>query len=273
MDTAGRGARADVPSADAPVAPTGYPPPQAYPYGLPPRQPAYPGGPHPDGIPPSKTMAGWALGLCIVGCTAITWLIGVVLAIVVLVESHRDPRDRGKGMAIGALVIAGCWVVVLFIGIGLTVASAPDSRETAGSDPPVVERRTGNELPQVAPAELRVGDCFDDAAVSGLDTHDDVPAGMVTVVPCERLHDLEAYRIVELDGETYPGVKQVRRTADDRCAAGFKAYVGVSVDRSTLDFWYYYPTGSSWRLGDHAITCVAGDPGAKTEDTLKGTRK
>lgn len=255
--------------------PVGYPPPQAYPYGFQPPQPAYPGGPHPDGIPPTRTMAGWALVLCIVGCTGVTWIVGVVLAVIVLVEGYRDPRDRGKGMAIAALVIAGLWAFALVASIVAAAVSPPPNGGPSAPPTPgsLEDLRTGNELQQVDPAELRVGDCLDDAAVSGLETGDDVEAGSVTLVPCRRLHDLETYRIVELEGDAYPGVDDVRRSAGEGCTAAFKPYVGVSIDRSTLDFWYYYPTEASWRLNDHAVTCVVGDPQAKTAGTLKGTRK
>jgi putative regulator of septum formation len=249
-----------------------YQPPPAYPYGFQPRQPPYPGGPHPDGIPPSKTMAGWALGLCIFGCSAVTWIVGVVLAIVVLVESRREGRDRGKGLAIAALVVAGCWTLVLVAGIAVSASSS--DREGEPDLGTILDPEPTSD-PAVTPSKLRVGDCFDDPALVGLGPGDDsVQANSVTMVPCERPHDLEAYEVVGLEGDSYPGLKAVRRAADEGCGTAFKPYVGISYGRSDLDFWVYYPTERSWTLlADHAVTCVVGDPDAKTRGTLKGSRK
>ena len=263
------------PAVPQPPPPPRYQAPQAYPYGFQPPRPAYPGGPHPDGIPPSKTMAGWALVLCIVGCTGVTWIVGVVLAVIVLVEGYRDPRDRGKGMAIAALVIAGLWALTFVAGIAASVNSSgggPSGTPTPGT---IEDLRTGNELPQVSPSKLRVGDCFDDAAMVGLDPGDDTKAtSTVTVVPCPRLHDLEAYDIVRIEGETYPGPSQVEKAASQGCAKAFKPYVGVGYGRSGLDFWAYYPTEKSWTLlDDHVVTCVLGDPDAKTAGSLKDSRR
>ena len=232
--------------------------------------PQDPGGPHPDGIPPSKTMAAWALGLCMFGCFTITWVVGVVLAIVVLAESSREGRDRGRGMAIGALVSAGCWVVVLVIYVAASVASPDtDAGETPSDPGTVVDAVTGEDLPRVVPSKLRLGDCFNDPALANQG-----PATMVTLVPCDRLHDVEVYNIIELEGDAYPGLKKVRHAADEGCASAFEPCVGSPYARSLLEFWYYYPTNSSWKhLSDRAIKCVVGEAGAQTPGSLRDARK
>jgi hypothetical protein len=248
-----------------------YPPPATYH-----ARPPYPGGPHPDGIPPSKTMAGWALGLSLVGCLGVTLLVAVPLAIVVLVESSRDPRDRGKGMAIAALVISGVWAVVLVLGmVGNTLdSSSPPPVPDIGDDR-TIDSRTGKELPRVPPAKLRVGDCFDDKALAGIDDGGgNVEADLVTLVPCDRLHDFEAYDVFQIRGSEFPGLAKVRRQAAVGCGKEFKPYVGRAYGPSDLESWIYYPTSKSWTLfDDHGVTCVVGEPGAKTAGTLHGSRR
>ena len=248
------------------------------------RQPAYPGGPHPDGLPPSKAMASWALGLTIVGFCALTWVVGVVLAIVVLVQGRDDPRDRGQSRAIGALVIAGVWVVIFVIGVAVGIADDVNDPDPSPLGPPtsrtpdedtVIDHRTGDELPQVIPAKLRVGDCFNDATLVGLAAGgDDVESDLVTLVPCERLHDFEAYHVFRLRGDAFPGADAVSRQAGLGCAKAFKPYVGRAYGPSRLDFWMYYPTQTSWAvLADHGVACVIGEPGKQTAGVLRGSRR
>lgn len=257
------------PWATAPAPTQPYPPHPSYPptYA---NQPPYPGGPHPDGTPPSKSMAGWALALSIVGCLVVTILIAIPLAIVVLVESSKDPRDRGKGMAIAALVISGVWVLVLLFG---AAADVMDSSSTSSPDPfsdlPV------DQTDKLPPAKLRVGNCFDDATLAGIDAGDgSVESGLVTLVPCNQPHDFETYNIFRIEGADFPGRAEVRRQAAVGCAKEFKPYVGRAYGPSDLDYWVYYPTSKSWAiLSDHGVTCVVGEPGVKTSGSLHGSRR
>ena len=219
-------------------------------------------------MPPSKALAGWALGLAIVGCFAVTLVASVAMAIVVLVESRKDARDRGQGMAIAALVINGVWVVVLVLGVVASVVSPPPP--SSPENP--VDSLTSEDLDRMLPAKLRVGDCFDDKALAGIGIEDDgVQAGLVTRVPCERLHDFEAYDTFRIPGAEFPGRAEVERQAGLGCIKAFKPYVGRAYGPSDLDFWIYYPTATSWALSDHSVTCVVGEPDAKTSGRLRGS--
>lgn len=254
--------------------PPPYPPPvpaqlQRPPYPAYPAYPAYPGGPHPAGSPPSKAMAGWALGLAVVGCATITWVISVVLAIIVLAESGRDSQDRGKGMAIAALVINGLWVVVLVLGLAAGFAPSDSGSVEGGRQP--VDIRTNDEPRRVVPSMLQVGDCFNDNALAGLATSDaDATSEFVTVLPCERRHDFEVFYLFSLRGDTYPGRDVVVRRARAGCPRAFASYVGSAYSTSQLATWFYYPTPAAWkRLDDRGVTCVIGEPGKKTAGTLR----
>jgi hypothetical protein len=237
------------------------------------RQPPYPGGPHPDGLPPSKALAGWALALSFVGCLVVPLVAAVCMAVVVLVEGRRDPRDRGQGMAIGALVVSGLWVLVLVISM---VANSVGPSSPSGLDDPLIrptDLRSGQDQNRVLPSKLRVGDCFDDKALAGIDEGgDSVEAGLVTLVPCERPHDFEAYDLFRIHGDDFPGVAEVRRQSGLGCATAFKAYVGRAYGRSDLDYWVYFPTSRSWKiLSDHGVTCVVGEADVKTTGSLRGS--
>ena len=91
--------------------------------------------PRPAGPPPSKTMAGWALGLAIFGCSVITWVLGAIFAIQVLVESRQEQRDHGKGMAIAALVFLAGWAVVALFVLTSGALGRLDFEDLDESDP------------------------------------------------------------------------------------------------------------------------------------------
>ena len=88
----------------------------------------------PTDPPPSKTNRGSALGLAIFGCSLVTWIVGIVLAINVLVESSRDRRGRGKGMAIAALVMVAGGVVMALFGLASNADRDSDGTGTLRRD-------------------------------------------------------------------------------------------------------------------------------------------
>ena len=201
-------------------------------------------------------MAAWSLGLALVGCLFITWVLALVFAIQVLVKSSREQRDHGRGLAIGALVVAGVWSWCL----ACSTASEPTPRAP---------------IRGVTATAASSGDCLDDSVLSGIQGDDEaVATGLVTVVPCERLHDFEVYENHRVKGADFPGADAVERQAAVACAREFKPYVGRAYGPSDLDFWVYYPTKQSWQLlDDHGITCVVGELGKKTAGSLKGSRR
>ena len=74
--------------------------------------------------PKSSGMAIAAMILAILGlCTCITAPIGLILGIVALGRTNRDPRLQGRGMAIAGIVIGGLitFLALIAIPIGLAV--------------------------------------------------------------------------------------------------------------------------------------------------------
>jgi hypothetical protein len=173
-------------------------------------------------------------------------------------------------------VVCGLWVVVLVLG-GVATSTGQQSPSGVGPPeaPPTIDSRTIKELHMVVRSKLRLGDCFDDEALAAIgDDEDSVVTGVVTLVPCDRLHDFEVFRVLTLPGTDFPGRTEVIRRAALGCAEAFKPYVGRAYGPSDLDYWMYYPTVRSWTvLSDHAVTCVVGEPGAKTAGSLHGSHR
>lgn len=220
-------------------------------------------------VPPSKAMAGWALGLAIIPCLfPIPTLVAVGLAIAVLVRS-RDGRRHGKGMAIAALIIAALWMagfVVLILSGALGTLQPDADRDDSG-------QVTGES--QVSSLKIREGDCVNDPTMAGFDadSEDEEVSMTVTVLPCEEPHDFETYLVYDLPDGDYPGEDEVGDAAATRCLREFKGFVGIAYSKSELEPYVLYPTSRTWRfLDDRSVTCLVGRPGTKTSGSLAGSK-
>jgi hypothetical protein len=111
---------------------------------------------------------------------------------------------------------------------------------------------------------VTVGDCTND----GDTTTGEVST--VATVPCEEPHDNEAYLAADLPDGDFPGDDAVATAADEVCAAGFDAFVGLAYDSSRLDFYPMSPTEGSWGAGDQEVVCFVFD---STGEKLTGTAK
>ena len=219
----------------------------------PPREPyvapSYPSYPRPsDGDqqlpPPSKTQAGWALGLSLVP-SVVTSIIAVVLACMVISRS-KDGRDHGKSMAVAALVILGVWVTIA-ITVGAVLIATNAERDERG-------RVTDGGRSTII--GLRVGDCLPAPEVDGGEEQ-----FTVRVSPCAEPHDAEVYANFELDGEwtTRAEVDQIARAG---CVERFAPYVGIPARKSSLDILYFTPVNELSFREDSSVVCllVASEP-------------
>lgn len=183
-------------------------------------------------------------------------LISVILAIIALTRI-RDRGQTGKGLAIAALVISGCWSLVLAAGI-TWVALTSAERDTAG-------RVT--DAGDLEAFEIAVGDCFNQP--------DGAMVLSVAAVPCTEPHELEAYATFDLIGSDFPGNTEVGREADERCTARFEEFVGMAYADSVLELYILHPTEESWTsLDDRTVLCAITDPtGGPVTTTLKGASR
>jgi hypothetical protein len=242
-----------------PTAPYGQAPYGQNPYGTGSWSPGPSGG-----RPQSKAMGGWALGLAIAFCVPLATLVSIGLAIATLVTS-RDGRDRGRGMAIAALVIDGLLVLglVALVVVALLAPTEPQ-RDTQGR---VTERH------EISTFDIREGDCVDDPALMAAG-EEEIEVQQAEAVPCGQAHDLEAYRVFDLDGEDYPGRRLVVRRATLGCLEAFEGFVGRNYRSSEAEFWTYYPQQRSWDLlDDRTVVCLVGIPDEKTSGTLEDSRR
>lgn len=214
--------------------------------------------------PPSKTQAGWALGLALSGlCCLLAPLVAVPLAISVLNRSRAEGVDHGKGLAVAALavssVVVGVLASTLFAGLLLGGFSDDDpslAKEAVNADPRVVTE----------PSSLEAGDCLTVPSLR------DGTEGYDRRVPCSRPHDGEVHLVFTLAGERFPGERAVDRRARRCSGKAFQRYVGTPYGASRLESHYYYPTKQTWSYGDRTIVCFIVDPRGPTKGSVKGTK-
>lgn len=187
--------------------------------------------------PPSRTMAGWSLGLAIFP-SVITWLIAVALACSVISDS-RDGRDNGRGMAVAALAIVGGWVAVAIAVVALVFATGAerdeDGRVTDGG--------------RVGMTGLEVGDCVPSPGAAG-------ERFSVDLVPCTDPHRGEVFAIYELSGE-WTTQKEVNDLSDAGCLDRFADYIGIPPRKSSLALQVFNPSSEASFDDDATVICFA----------------
>jgi len=120
----------------------------------------------------------------------------------------------------------------------------------------------------VSVLELEVGTCLNDVDQPLAQDLTEIPS-----VPCDQPHQSEVFAEVVLDDGEYPGVDEVTALAQDACMVEFEQFVGLDFAASGLNYHYYYPTASSWAVGDRAVYCVVFEPGVETAGTLRGVSR
>lgn len=139
--------------------------------------------------------------------------------------------------------------------------------QTPAGDPEVNTGGPPAEAPEptIPVLQLEVGTCLNDLAEPlGADLTE-IPS-----VDCQVPHESEVFAELTLEGTGYPGVDQIVDDAIVGCEAAFVDFVGIDFALSQLNFHYYYPTPSSWAVGDRSVYCVVFDPAEDTVGSLKG---
>jgi hypothetical protein len=115
---------------------------------------------------------------------------------------------------------------------------------------------------------LEVGTCVNDA-----DTPLSADIAEVPTVSCQEPHDSELYALIPVADGAYPGADQLIEQGQRGCQSEFGDFVGIDFRSSLLDFYFYYPTPSSWAAGDRLIYCMVFDPGMQVKGTLEDAKR
>ena len=204
------------------------------------------------GPPPSKTTAGWALGLAIFP-SVLSWFIAVALAIGVIRDA-RDGLDHGQRMAKAALLIVGAWILVVVVVIVAMVATSAE-RDGTGH---VTDGGRASVL------DLNVGDCIEEPKLTG-------DQRAVELVECGQPHRVEVFAVFDLDGE-FTSAEEVGQSADAGCLERFEDYVGIPLEQSSLRAYDLVPPSETAFREDPSVSCLlfADDP---VTGTMRGSSR
>jgi hypothetical protein len=182
--------------------------------------------PPPDPQRPSGTNS-WAIAAFVIGILGGT-ILSVIFAIVALFQI-RGRHQRGRGLAIAALVISAAWIAIItsVIAYGLSAQGKT-----------------------VHATDLTTGDCIKD-------THERELPAWVMRVRCDRPHYGEVFAVQTLPADApYPGEQPARAFADE-CGPKFFDYAPNSPEGPTFRIAVAYPTADAWANGERSVVCVA----------------
>jgi hypothetical protein len=159
----------------------------------------------------------------------------------------RKSGARGRGLAIGALVICGCWLIAFGVAAVLNLYG---------------ERQAGIGRSTVI-SQVEVQQCFD--ADLDVDT-----LRQVKIADCAVPHAGEAYAKVRA---TLTGLSTEQKTAaaTQQCATAFQTFVGKPYERSELDM--YYVVLEDRAVADGNVLCMVGKPGEQLTGSMRNSQR
>lgn len=156
-----------------------------------------------------------------------------------------------SSLVVGLVALSGC--------VAQPDPISPEGGEVSGGS----ETTTPQDVLQ-----LEVGTCLMDLSTPLGQDLTEIPS-----IACSEPHESEVFAEVTLEGDTFPGVDSITETAIGACLGEFADFVGLDHAASILDFAYYYPTPSSWAVGDRSVFCVVFEPGVLTTGTLEQAKR
>jgi Domain of unknown function (DUF4190)/Septum formation len=237
-----------------------------------PGPPGPPGPPGAQGGPgrragPGKT-DGFAVASLLLGLAGIT-VIGAVLGIIFGIMALRRIRhtgQRGRGLAIAGLAFSAIWLLVIgaffVFGTGTGPAQPPASVGHSSSPTAKPSSSASHGPLSTNVFALRPGQCFQNPPAS----QTVLGVTYVTVVPCTKPHNAQAFVQFTAKGTSWPGTAALKRQADSGCHARIKGNVQASKIKQSMTLHYLYPLEASWASGHRTITCliVNSKPNLKT---------
>jgi hypothetical protein len=287
---------ADVPWADLSEPPSGPltgPPTQAYvPGATGPQDPFGPGDPFTRQRPPDSLGApddphrpgdrartgkadGFAIASLLLGVFGIT-VIGAILSInfgIMALRRIRRTGQRGRGLAIAGLVFSTIWLVIVtffVLGAGKSPpqpsasggpsggpgSSSGGHSSPASGDSSSPTAKPGSPASPGSPSTnvfaLHPGQCFQNPPAG----QTELGVTYVTVVPCTKPHNAQAFVQFTVKGTSWPGTAAIQRQADSGCHDRINRNVDTSKIKKSMSLRYLYPLESSWASGHRTITCL-----------------
>jgi hypothetical protein len=214
---------------------------------------------------------GYAIASLLLGVFGIT-VIGAILSInfgIMALRRIRRTGQPGRGLAIAGLVFSTIWLlVVTFFVLGAGKGPSQPSASGGASSPSGARNSPSggdSSSPTAKPSSsaspgslsanvfaLHPGQCFQNPPAS----QTELGFTYVTVVPCTKPHNAQAFAQVAVKGTSWPGTDAVKRQADSDCHAQIKENVQTSKIKSSMSLRYLYPLESSWASGHRTITCL-----------------
>ncbi|MDX6364243.1 MAG: hypothetical protein QOC85_3253 [Streptomyces sp.] len=197
---------------------------------------------------------GLAIAALVLGILCFLPAVGLILGVIALAQIKKR-GERGKGMAVGGIVMSSIGVLLLVLTFaGGGARDFWDGFQDAADD-------AGGGVT----FSVDKGECFNapGGSLEGM-------AYDVDRVSCAGEHDAEVFANFSMPAGGYPGDSKVTDVADTKCF--------TLQDQYAMDYWavpddvdvyYFTPTRQSWKLGDREITCMFGN----TDETasLKGS--
>jgi Domain of unknown function (DUF4190) len=223
--------------------------------GGPPGLGAPPGGPGRWAGAPGKAngFAVASLVLGVIGITIVGAIASVILGILALGQIRRTGQ-RGRGLAIGGLACSGLWLALIAAYFVLPGSKSPATPSSSGRSSSPTAAPSSSASPGTLSTNvfsLRPGQCFQNPPAS----QTVLGVTYVTVVPCGRPHNAQAFVQFTATGASYPGVDALKRQADKGCQARIKKTVQMSKIKNSMTLHYLYPLQSSWD-SHKTITCI-----------------
>jgi hypothetical protein len=149
--------------------------------------------------------------------------------------------------ALGVVVAAALTAAAIY---GQSITTRPVAGHTSAAAPaPAIQ--------QVAPDQLRAGDCIQGPA--DINTASSWP-DVISLVPCTQKHLAEVFYSANYwpAAMAFPGDAVIQKQSDARCLKAFSAYDGSLFSESQYSYYDGGPLRrQDWHSGDRQLVCVA----------------
>jgi Protein kinase domain/Septum formation len=194
--------------------------------------------------------------------------------------AQPGPRRRKRWPWAAGAVAVVCAVIAAAVVFSLRTGGHHGASAGPGGSSPAPSVTATPTVGDLELSQLRVGDCL---TGSDLDLNSNNPWPKVTrAVPCDTPHTAEVFLANNNfwpQNSPFPGTSTITKNGNAACNNAFRAYVGITYNKSIYTWTNIIPDASTWPDGDRALHCVAylstaNQPsGATLTRSLRGSRK